>query len=75
VSPPNSTQTGSRCAPDGIAQPRIALRTCPVDLGYFPRPGAAARSITPTVAPHTLRVRYPSEDPKLSEIFSEMDSF
>jgi hypothetical protein len=38
-------------------------------------PGAAARSKKPTVAPHTLRVRYLSEDSIISELASEMASW
>jgi hypothetical protein len=47
----------------------------PCRFGLLPRPGAAAWSITPTVAPHTFRVRYLSEDPMGKEIFSEMASW
>jgi hypothetical protein len=43
--------------------------------GRLSLPGAAARSKNPTVAPHTLRVRYLSEDSIISELASEMASW
>jgi hypothetical protein len=47
----------------------------PRRFGILTPPGEAARSTHPTVAPHTFRVRYLSEDPMGKEIFSEMDAW